>query len=80
MDRMIDNPYPAAWGVLIGVGVALEISALLRKKGPSTLSSNVWRVLRFVSVRNKTLGYVARGTVLAGLTLLGVHFAFEWPK
>lgn len=76
----MDNPYPAAWAVLIGTGVALEISALFRKKGPSTLSSNVWAVLRFVSVHNKALGYVARGLVLGGLTLLGIHFAFEWPK
>lgn len=76
----MDNPYPAAWAVLIGVGIALEASALLRKKGPSTLSSNVWRVLNFISAHHRGLGYVARGAVLGGLTLLGVHFAFEWPK
>jgi hypothetical protein len=76
----MENPYPAAWAALIGVGAALEVSALLRKKGPSTLSSNVWRVLDFIGAQNKTVGYMARGAVLTGLTLLGVHLAFQWPR
>lgn len=77
---MTGNPYPVAWAVLIGTGVALEASALLRKKGPSTLSSNVWLLLTSLQGRNKALGYAARGLVMGGLTLLGVHLAFEWPK
>lgn len=76
----MENPYPYAWAVLIGTGLALEASALLRKKGPATLSSNVWLALAALQGRNKVLGYAARGLVVGGLTLLGVHLAFEWPK
>ncbi len=74
------NLYPAAWAALIGAGIALEAAALLREGGPYTLSSNVWRVLRLIDRRHRVAGYIARGMVLAGLTLLGVHLAFEWPQ
>lgn len=74
------NPYPAAWAALTAVGVALEVSALLRKREPSTLSANVWWLLGRADRRHRYLGYAARGAVVAGLTLLGVHFAFRWPQ
>lgn len=76
----MDNPYPALWAALIASGAALELAALRRKKGPSTLSSNVWHVLDALTNRSKLLGWTARLSLLAGLCLLGVHLAFEWPR
>lgn len=76
----MDNPYPLAWAALLAAGAALEGSALLRKKGPATLSSNVWRVLDAVTDRSRLLGWTARLLLLGGLTMLGVHLAFEWPR
>lgn len=77
---MTENPYPYAWAGLALAGLTLELVALKRKEGPATLSSNVWTILHLVQRRSRILGTLARILVLAGLTLLGIHLAFEWPE
>lgn len=77
---MPDNPYPLAWAALAAAGIALEVKALRRHRPPSTLSSQVWSVLHYADERSPLLANTGRVAIFAGLTLLGSHFAFEWPK